>query len=349
MVKKGEHKENYYLQKYLPILNTTFSSAFSESAISANLTSKLATLKLKSDPHTNGKAIPVYVYDINDKCIDINYVKYDSITKASHLERVAGGTLAVYINTNVPFRNKLYYSKPIIDLDFTFSQVKTLSSGLNLDRVSRNVISYFMDTGKAEGVKGTYIFSRPLLEREITKLQALSQTVKLGNKQVVFAYDAKRLELINNSPFASLELAAVYFKVNYRTISRHLDTKLATTQDKKDIYLFSKELSLDLKSSLLNTPAKAAYSRQEFLVYMVGDNNILTLIPNQPFKTKREALKALGVHLSVFNIYLDSKKIKYAFLGSLRSTAQLISYELILSSAILLVVMLTGSLNITIR
>jgi hypothetical protein len=86
----------------------------------------------------------------------------------------------------------------------------------------------------------------------------------LGNKQVVFAYDAKRLELINNSPFASIELAAVYFKVNYRTIRRHLDTKLGTTQDKKDIYLFSKELSLDLRSSLLNTPAKAAYSRQEF-------------------------------------------------------------------------------------
>jgi NADH-ubiquinone oxidoreductase chain 1 len=35
-------------------------------------------------------------------------------------------------------------------------------------------------------------------------------------------------------------------------------------------------------------------------------------------------------------------------LGSLRSTAQLISYELILSSAILLVVLLTGSLNLTV-
>jgi len=34
-------------------------------------------------------------------------------------------------------------------------------------------------------------------------------------------------------------------------------------------------------------------------------------------------------------------------LGSLRSTAQLISYELILSSAILLVIMLTGNLNLT--
>jgi NADH-ubiquinone oxidoreductase chain 1 len=36
-------------------------------------------------------------------------------------------------------------------------------------------------------------------------------------------------------------------------------------------------------------------------------------------------------------------------LGSLRSTAQLISYELILSSAILLVVLLTGNLNLTVN
>jgi NADH-ubiquinone oxidoreductase chain 1 len=39
--------------------------------------------------------------------------------------------------------------------------------------------------------------------------------------------------------------------------------------------------------------------------------------------------------------------IENAFLGSLRSTAQMISYELILSSAILTVILLTGSFNIT--
>jgi NADH-ubiquinone oxidoreductase chain 1 len=47
--------------------------------------------------------------------------------------------------------------------------------------------------------------------------------------------------------------------------------------------------------------------------------------------------------------FFGSANSKYAFLGSLRSTAQLISYELILSSAILLVVMLTGSLNLTVN
>lgn len=52
--------------------------------------------------------------------------------------------------------------------------------------------------------------------------------------------------------------------------------------------------------------------------------------------------------LSTYGILLAgwSANSKYAFLGSLRSTAQLISYELILSSAILLVVFLTGSLNL---
>jgi len=44
-----------------------------------------------------------------------------------------------------------------------------------------------------------------------------------------------------------------------------------------------------------------------------------------------------------------SANSKYAFLGSLRSTAQLISYELILSSAILLIIMLTGNLNLTVN
>ncbi|KIN92830.1 hypothetical protein M404DRAFT_172491, partial [Pisolithus tinctorius Marx 270] len=38
---------------------------------------------------------------------------------------------------------------------------------------------------------------------------------------------------------------------------------------------------------------------------------------------------------------------KYAFLGSLRSTAAMISYELILSSAILIIILLTGSFNFT--
>src|SRR5438046_6257592 len=55
--------------------------------------------------------------------------------------------------------------------------------------------------------------------------------------------------------------------------------------------------------------------------------------------------------LSTYILLLSgwSANSKYAFLVSLRSTAQLISYELILSSAILIVILLTGSLSLTVN
>ena len=58
------------------------------------------------------------------------------------------------------------------------------------------------------------------------------------------------------------------------------------------------------------------------------------------------ALSSLGVYGVLLAGW--SANSKYAFLGSLRSTAAMISYELILSSAILIIILLTGSLNFTI-
>ena len=57
------------------------------------------------------------------------------------------------------------------------------------------------------------------------------------------------------------------------------------------------------------------------------------------------ALSSLGVYGILFAGW--SANSKYAFLGSLRSTAAMISYELILSSAILVIILLTGSFNYT--
>jgi hypothetical protein len=57
------------------------------------------------------------------------------------------------------------------------------------------------------------------------------------------------------------------------------------------------------------------------------------------------ALSSLGVYGILFAGW--SANSKYAFLGSLRSTAAMISYELILSSAVLIIILLTGTLNFT--
>jgi NADH-ubiquinone oxidoreductase chain 1 len=55
--------------------------------------------------------------------------------------------------------------------------------------------------------------------------------------------------------------------------------------------------------------------------------------------------------LATYGILLAgwSANSKYAFLGSLRSTAQLISYELVLSSALLIIIIITNSLNLNIN
>ena len=57
------------------------------------------------------------------------------------------------------------------------------------------------------------------------------------------------------------------------------------------------------------------------------------------------ALSSLGVYGILFSGW--SANSKYAFLGSLRSTAAMISYELILSSAVLIIILLTGKFNFT--
>lgn len=88
-------RENYYLKKYLPLLNTTFSSFLSESAIYSSLNLKLAELRTTQD-NIIGQAIPIYVYDISDKGISKTFVKYKSITEASSLEKRARGTRIVF-------------------------------------------------------------------------------------------------------------------------------------------------------------------------------------------------------------------------------------------------------------
>ncbi len=57
------------------------------------------------------------------------------------------------------------------------------------------------------------------------------------------------------------------------------------------------------------------------------------------------ALSSLGVYGVLFAGWAANSK--YSFLGSLRATAAMISYELVLSSAILIIILLTGTLNFT--
>jgi hypothetical protein len=335
---QGE-RENYYLQKYLSLLNSVFSSSITESSINITLKDKLYALKA-SESTPSSKNIPIYVYNIDDKGIDRSYELFNSIMKASLALGINIASISYYRNTSIPYKGKLFYTDPIVDFNQVFEASKiNTPSGLaneviavkvwsydakNLDfikgspfdsktkaskalGISRPVIDYFLDTGKPEGVRGTYLYTRPLTDREIKNLILVSENLQLGNKVKVWVYNAKTFELINNSPFPSLLDTANYFNVNYRTITRHLDTKLATMQNKTLVYFFKNEVSSELIDELKkDKPAMASYVRSEIWVYKLDLSGELTLMPDQPFLTKREAIKEIGIHISVLKKYLDT-------------------------------------------
>jgi hypothetical protein len=107
------------------------------------------------------------------------------------------------------------------------------------------------------------LFSKPLEESEIISLREFSEDLSLGNKIKVYAYDATTLDLINNEPFSSISDTADYFYVNYRRITRHLDTKFATKQNKTSVYFFKKEINSKLKMELMKQTDKFRYARGE--------------------------------------------------------------------------------------
>ena len=73
------------------------------------------------------------------------------------------------------------------------------------------------------------------------KLIELSLFRKTNNCRV-WAYNALTLELVTNS-FSSMQKAAKYFNVDYRSILSHLDTELATIKGNQLVLFFSNELT----------------------------------------------------------------------------------------------------------
>ena len=77
---------------------------------------------------------------------------------------------------------------------------------------------------------------------------------------------------------------------------------------------FTKEIDSVLKSELLKNINRAHYARTEIWVYRFDEYGVLNLLPNQPFKTKREAIRALKIHMNILNKSLDSSEIYKGFL-----------------------------------
>lgn len=47
----------------------------------------------------------------------------------------------------------------------------------------------------------------------------------------------------------------------------------------------------------------------EIWVYKVDSGGTLSLVSNKPFRTKREVIREIGIHVTVLNRYLDTSQV----------------------------------------
>jgi len=185
--KQGE-RENYYLQKYLPILNSNFNSNKSELVIYKTLSDILITKQLKlefSSKYSEG--ISIWAYKYLGTIIEKEFVKYDSINKANIGTSISRDTLAKYLNTNIPIKNLLFYSKPINDYSLTLNLVKESSLGLTIDsNIAKQVWVYKAKTGEL-------VNNKPFSSREQT-----AKFLNIRHNQVKYYVD-------NNKPYLGLD------------------------------------------------------------------------------------------------------------------------------------------------
>lgn len=122
----------------------------------------------------------------------------------------------------------------------------------------------------------------------------------------MWAYNAKTLELINNTAFHSMQSCADYFKVDYRTIASNLDTMLATLKNDMLVYFFSNEISLEVKEELLVATKKASNVTTKVWVYKKVDGKYILTGISQPFSSKLQASKALNISPKTIAKFFDS-------------------------------------------
>lgn len=223
-------RENFYLQKYLPLLNSTFQSKHSESAIYQTLSNILLSKKSLNEQTGINQGVPVtiWVYKICTTHIEKTFTICDSINKASKVTGSSRETIQRYLNTNVPIKGFLYYSRPIKDFDGVLNLTKSSLDELNIDgnipkkvwiytikdgsvvpgteqpfpsreqtakffNVSYKIIKYYIDSWKPQSLKGYYLFSTPLDNSQLNSLLELSKEKPLAPKKLVWVYSAKTL------------------------------------------------------------------------------------------------------------------------------------------------------------
>ena len=335
-----QERENYFLQKYLPLLNTIFRSNLNDTQTSDYLYKRLKSTQFESNYKDKYKGIFIYVYKPVNGQLTTSYKSFSSINQLSSYLNVARNTLSLYLNTYVPFRGNLFLTNKIESLELVEKRINDATQGLNLDRnlckkvwmyfinsdgtivkttyksksavakllnVQHKTITDHIDKWIKEGINGNYLFSEQLDKLKLRKLME-TYTIKKYNCRKVWVYNALTLELLTHF-FCSMQKAADYLKVDYRSILNHLDTDKATIKGGKLVLLFSDKLTQEKKDLLLNYVQKASHEPVAIWVYKNVEDK-LTLLNNKKtnYSSKLEASILLKISSKTIDKYLNIGK-----------------------------------------
>lgn len=337
-----KEREDFYLQKYLPLLNTIFKSNFNNIQTYDSLYEMLKLKQLQSNFENKYQGIIVYLYEYISSTGKLNTTckTFNSIHEASNYLGVARETINMYLNTYVPYKNNLFLTNNIESFELVEKLISDATLGLELERtiakkiwvyflnekgnivkniyesksavakllnVQHGVINNHLDKWIIGGIKGNYVFSKELDNLEMEKFEELLSLRKFNNCRV-WIYDALSLDLLAD-PFSSMQKAADYLNVDYRSILNHLDTELAIIKGGKSVLFFSRELAKAKKESLLNNVKKAANTTVSLWVYKKVDGNFVLINNNKPsYASRFEASKDLKISPKTINKYLDTNK-----------------------------------------
>jgi hypothetical protein len=123
--KLGE-RETYYLQKYIPVLNSVFSSSITEGVIKQTLLLNLKDLRA-INRRKDSKSILVYVYELTEKGISHQPTIYNNSREASRDLSYSISDILRYKNTSIPYRGKLFFNYPIVDFNLVFEEAKNFT------------------------------------------------------------------------------------------------------------------------------------------------------------------------------------------------------------------------------
>lgn len=215
--KLGE-RETYYLQKYIPILNSVFSSSITEGVIKQTLLLKLKDIRAIKRGK-GSRVILVYVYEWPEKGINRQPTIYNSSNEASRSLAYPISGILRYKNTSIPYRGKLFFNYPITDFSQVFEESRKLTpkgllnrvistqvwayDAINLElikgspfasktkaakalHIPRVTIDLVIDKGGTAGSKAIYVYSRPLSATEIKPLIVKAGNLQLGHKVPVY-------------------------------------------------------------------------------------------------------------------------------------------------------------------